>query len=44
VPTTRSSSRTPIFSDDEDDDDEDAQGDEQEELGASQLDDAPPAT
>jgi hypothetical protein len=37
----------PTFSDDEDEDndeDEDTQGDEQEELGASQLDDAPPAT
>jgi hypothetical protein len=32
----------PTFSNDEDDDDDDAQGDEQEELGASQLDDTPP--
>jgi hypothetical protein len=39
APATRSSSRTPTFSDDED-----AQGDEQEEIGASQLNDAPLAT
>jgi hypothetical protein len=39
APATRSLSRTPTFNDDKDDDD-DAQGNEQEELGASQLDDA----